>query len=241
MRRRGDSAGPSGDAGMTLAELLVGVVVAAMVVAAAGTLFAVGMRSNATSTARLTTINQARVSVEAMGRSLRTAVLPSQLDDAGNTDTAFLQGEANAVSFYANINNLNNTVGPSRVTYTVNAARQLVQTVQPPLPNPVSHDFKYCDPALAGCVKTVTVLAEGVDVSVPLFRYYDSTGAVISYATTCPDGNACLSGTSLGNVDAVDLTLVLRTSGVSIGPTTYVLRVSLPNHDSVIIKNVNTP
>lgn len=228
------------DAGMTLAELLVGTVVAAMVMAAAGTLFEVGMRSNATSTARLTTINQARVSVEAMGRSMRTAVLPSQLDDAGNTDTAFLQGEANAVSFYANINNLNNAVGPSRVTYVVDASKRLMQTVQAPLPNPVSHDFKYCDPTLASCAKAVTVLGEGVDLTVPLFRYYDSTGAVISYASTCPDGNACLAGTALANVDAIDLSLVLRSAGVTIGPTTYLLRVSLPNHDSVI-KNVNTP
>ena len=227
---------PNRDAGVTLAETLVGMIVASLVMGAAATMFVAALQSNKLSIARLDTINEGRISVEAMGRTLRTAVLPKQLDDASSADAAFLQGESKAVSFYANINNLGNATGPSRVSYAVNASNQLVQTIQPPLPLPVNHDFKYCDPLLASCYKKVTVLGTGIDTSAAIFVYYDQSGAPITFASICTDGQACLSGADLGNVDAVDLKLVLKQPNTTnIGPTTYLLRVSLPNHDSIFL------
>jgi len=230
------------DAGFSLAETIVGSFVALLVMGSAGAMFVSAIKSNRTSVARLDTVNQGRVAVESMGRSLRTAVLPSQLDDAASVnDTAFLVGEANSVSFFANINNLGNTIGPSKVSYAINAAGSLIQTVQKPLPDPVNHDFKYCDATLASCAKTVLDLADGVQSTRPLFVYYDQNGTVIPYSTTCPDGNPCLSGLDLGNVDAVDISVVLKQpSATTIGATTYLLRVSLPNHDSIIRDNGGT-
>lgn len=223
----------TGDRGFTLVETIVGTVVASLVMAAAGVMFDAALRSNQSSEARMTTINDARIAVSEMGRTLRTAVLPSQLDDAGNKDTAFLQAESMTVSFYADIDNPGNTIGPSRVSYRVDAGNQLIETLQRPLPNPVNHSFQYCDPTTSGCAVRTTVLAQNVDVTSPVFVYYDNTGAVMPYNTTCA-GVPCLAGPDLANVDAVDIKVVLKpATRAPIGPTTYLLRVGLPNHDSL--------
>lgn len=231
--RRRLTARPHTEAGFTLVETLVGTIVASLVMAAAAMMVDAALRSYQASDARTTTINAGRVAVSEIGRTLRTAVLPSQLDDASNTDTAFLQAQSAAVSFYADIDNPKNTVGPSRVSYKVDTANQLVETLQRPLPNPVNRNFQYCDPTVSSCAVRTTVLAQNVETTLPVFVFYDSSGAVMPYDANC-SGVPCLAGPDLARVDAVDVRVVLRASTTApIGPTTYLLRVGLPNHDSL--------
>jgi hypothetical protein len=213
----------------------VSLLVSGVVAAAAAVMFNAGLKSNTTSEARVDTINAARVSVESMSRTLRTAVLPRQLDDAGSTDAAFLSASASEVRFYANINNPDNVIGPSRVTYRV-SGRDLVQTIQPPDAHaPDDHDYRYCDPGAPGCVSRSMVLASGLETSVPVFTYYDDAGAALTLSGSCA-GVACLPGNSLDVIDAVEVRVVVAppARAPGIGPTTYVLRVALPNNDAII-------
>ncbi|MCW2713550.1 MAG: hypothetical protein JWN88_597 [Frankiales bacterium] len=225
-----------GDGGFSLAELSVAMFISALVAAAAAGMVNMALQSSKASEARLTSINDARVGVESMSRSLRTAVLPRQLDGT-STDNAFLKAAPQYVFFYANINNPDNTIGPSLVTYEVTAAGGLVQTIQKPDPHlPSDHDYKYtCLPA-STCSKTTRTLATGVTPAMTMFRFFDQTGAELAYTTNsnCPSAT-CLSTAAVEDVDAVEVKLVLQPpAGVKIGSTTYVTRVALPNHDAII-------
>lgn len=225
------------DAGFTLVELTVAMVVSGVVATATAVMFNAALKSNTSTEARLDTINTARVSVESMSRSLRTAVLPRQLDDAGNTDAAFLRAASDEVAFYANIDNPNNIIGPSRVTYRVVDGR-LEQTIQRPDPHdPDDHNYTYCDTTLSSCPHSTRTLADGVVTTTPLFTYYDEAGAEMALTSAC-GSKACLPSTSLDVVDAVEVRVVVgpppRADGI--GPTTYVLRVALPNNDAIIRK-----
>ena len=154
---------------------------------------------------RLTDINSARLAVSAMSRSLRTAMLPSQLDDnTSNVTAAFIQGGPTPVSFYADINNPvtlptsgNTRYGPSQVTYTV-AGGVLTQTVQPPNQHDVSdNNYQYCTPGTAGCVVYTTILARRSTppTTKPLFVYYDATGTPLG----------ALTASNLDDVDSIDI------------------------------------
>jgi prepilin-type N-terminal cleavage/methylation domain-containing protein len=226
---------PSGDAGLTLVEMLTAMVVGSIVMSAAFVMFTTAQRANATSIARQETVNQAKVSVEAIGRNLRTAIQPNQLEDTSSTDVAFVQGGPRAVAFYANVDNADNLIGPSRVTYAVDASSRLVQTIQRPLPHAATdHNYQYCDPSLASCAKSIQVLATGVDPAAQLFTYYDDQEAVLVFDPTC----TCLTATNLGVVSSVEVKLVLTTQAAvgatAVASTTYVLRIGLPNRDSVV-------
>lgn len=226
------------DTGFSLAELTVSMLVSTLVAAAAAVMFDVALKSNTATEARLDAINESRVAVESMSRSLRTAVLPRQLEAGGTTATAeaaFLQADGVGVSFYANINNPGNTIGPSRVTYTISATGDLVQTIQQPdRPLPASRNYTYCDPAVATCKRSTRLLASRVDARLPLFTYYDQYGLAMPYGANCA-GRPCLTASELEVVDAVEVRVVVRAAPkAAVGPTSYVTRVALPNHDSIV-------
>jgi prepilin-type N-terminal cleavage/methylation domain-containing protein len=225
------------DSGFTLTEMVVACLVMGLVVST-GFLVLTGAMNTAKGTGnRLNDINTARLAVAAMSRSLRTAVLPSQLNDNTSTvDAAFIQGGPTSVSFYADINNpatlpsSGNTIyGPSQVTYTVSASGTLTQTVQPPNSHSVTdNNYLYCTPGTSGCVVYTTILARGIDAnttSKPLFTYYDATGNPLG----------ALSAANLDDVDSIDVRVGLDTDTTSpMGTTSYTTRVSLPNHESLL-------
>jgi hypothetical protein len=83
-------------------------------------------------------------------------------------------------------------------------------------------------------VKSTRVLATGVTPAAPLFTYYDDQEAALGFDPAC----SCLTAANLGVVSSVEVKLVLTTQAAAgataVGSTTYVLRVGLPNRDSVI-------
>ena len=171
---------------------------------------------------------QAKVAVDSMTRTLRTAVLPSQLNGPAQPATRRPSSRAPRTrsQFYANINNDSNAIGPSRVSYVVNANGELVETIQPPNAHAANdYNYTYCTPG-PGCVVSTRVLARGVPTGLAVFTYYDHAGNVMTAST--------LSSTDLAQVDSIDVVVQVKSApGVTPPATTMVTRVTLPNADAI--------
>jgi len=117
--------------------------------------------------------------------------MPSQLTSTCTlcTQDAFVLGKDYSMQFYANINNVGNSVGPSRVTYTISTSGTdlgtLVEKVQvPDSATPTATGYVYCNAEIAGATAackarlSTRTLAVGVktNTGVPVFAYYDGVG-----------------------------------------------------------------
>ena len=82
------------DEGVTLIEMLVTLTILSGVIAGVTAALNMGLRTLGGNAARQDATAQSKVAVEAMGRSLRTAVLPSQLKGTceGCDNAAFIRG-----------------------------------------------------------------------------------------------------------------------------------------------------
>ncbi|MDM7853411.1 PulJ/GspJ family protein [Cellulomonas alba] len=229
------------DEGTTLAELLVSMTLLSLILMAVVTISIGFTRANADTMTRQDQVDVGRVASEAMTKTLRTAVLPSQLitncaDKTACEDKAFLLGQKFTVRFYANLNNPGNTVGPSQVSYVLTTsgpnAGALVERIQVPDSASVALAggyYTYCDAeasgATAACKKRLKkhTIAEGVVGSgAAVFAYYDENGNALN------PGSTGLSSDDLAKVAAVELTVTVKSSP-KIHSTTYIQRVSLPN------------
>jgi type II secretory pathway pseudopilin PulG len=219
------------DRGITLVEVMVATVLTSIVLVTCATLYLGSLRTTKGTQGRLEEINDGRIAISSMGRTLRTAILPSQLFDTTSVETAaFIEATPTSIRFYANIDNANNAIGPSKVTYSVSSG-VLSQTVQRPMPvaDPTKPVYIYCAPG-PGCVVPSKVLARGVVLSGdPIFTYYDALGNKLTGAT--------LTAAQLEVVDSIDISVTVAKSGVGGNGSTYVLRVALPNHDAVVRAN----
>ncbi len=103
MRRR-HTAPTRRDAGISLIEVLVGVVMMSVVGGLLTTLVIDMLKTSAGTSSRLTNVDSARVALDSLTRGLRTAVRPEQINAtcAANCDSAFRSAGSNAVTFYAN-------------------------------------------------------------------------------------------------------------------------------------------
>lgn len=212
------------DSGITLVETMVALSIATVVMGAAATISTAALATNRASMTRVQAVNDARVSVAAVDRTLRAAIRPVQLGVTASTEPAFLEATLTRVRFYADIDNPGDAVGPSRVTYDTNGGT-LVQTIQKPLtPITPSSGFTYCDETLSSCAVQRAVLATGLR-STSGFAYYGSDGVAIPV----PSGGLDL--TTRGLVNGVDISVSLAGSGSS-GPTSLTTRVELVNQDA---------
>ena len=213
--------------GTTIVELSVTTFLFSSLLIACATLYIGSLRTATGTQLRLEEINDGRIAVSAMSRTLRTAILPSQLYDTSSTDTAaFIEATPASIRFYANIDNANNVVGPSKVTYRV-VNGELIENVQTPNPRTATdRSFVYCTPGPT-CPTSQKILARGLVVgAAPIFTYYDALGATLAGSNLTAD--------QLEVVDSVDVTVTVAQPNSGGDGTTYALRVALPNHDAVI-------
>lgn len=228
------------DRGITLVELMVTTAITSLVAILTATLVIGVQRTNQESLARQNQIDEARVAVEAMAKSLRASVKPSQVAVActGCVEDAFVQGTAQSVQFYSNLNNANNVTGPSRVTYTIvttgSNAGDLVEVIQRPNSNiPSATGYSYCTEGSPGCSSNIArrVVARGVVYDgAPVLRYFDGEGNEM-----VPPTGGSLTGAQLKMLLAVELQVSVRTeTGAAPQPTTYIQRLMLPNAQAVM-------
>lgn len=227
LRRR--SSDPGGDAGFTLTEVIITIFILGIVLAGVQTALIMTQRTVSDQSNRVDQTQQGRQAIESVTKNLRTAVLPSQLNatcTGCSNLAAFIQGTPTSVQFYANINNDNNIIGPSRVSYSVDASNQLIETVQAPNAHAASdYNYQYCAPG-PGCVVKTRVLARNMVPGQTVFTYYDTSGVSL--------GSATLNATALSLVDSVDVVISTRQGSSSRVPaTTFASRVTLPNADAI--------
>jgi Tfp pilus assembly protein PilW len=230
------------DDGVTLAELTVTMVVMAMLVSCVILMVTSSQKVAAGVKERLNQANSSTIAMERISRNLRTAVLQAQLSGCTTSaciDSAFLKGTPTTVSFYADVDNPKNAVGPSRVTYDV-AGGVLTETVQKPdSPVPDATGYHYCTAGTAGCVVRLTVLATGVLTTKPVFAYYNANSPTTSLVM---GGTGQLDADQLKSVDSVDVQLqVQQPGGANVGAATMILRVALPNHDNLPTADGSAP
>lgn len=180
----------------------------------------VTVRGNAN---RLDQTQQAKASMDAMTRTLRTAVLPSQIGGGAATTSAFVVGDWNRVSFFANVNNEADASGPSKATYQLMSSGDLVETIQPSSGKDAgTGEFTYCVVGSPGCVVYTRTIARRVvyDSARPIFTYYSVTDV---------DGLPLpLTNFTLPTVNSMDVTVSVK-AGKDVVASTVVTRVSLPN------------
>jgi len=229
------------DDGTSLVEMLVSMALFLVVLVTVTSLTINFTRANAANISRQDQIDSARTAIEAMSKSLRTSVKPSQLASTCGTACsvdAFLVGQDDRVQFYANLDNAGNVVGPSRVTYWVDGG-VLKERIQIPFSYSPSTGYAYCDPSAAGataaCLATVSdrSLAAGiVTTGAPVFRYFKAgTDAALDPSAT----GGSLSTDDLGNLVAVELTVTVQApNATKADPSTYIQRVYLPNAQAAI-------
>lgn len=223
------------DDGVTLTELLVTMVVLGVLVSATVLMVNASMRVSSANKERLDQSNSATIAMQRVSRTLRTAVLQSQLTTTCTlaicTESAFLKGTPTSVQFYADVDNPKNSVGPSRVTYDVTGG-VLTETLQKPdSPTPDAAGYHYCTPG-PGCAIRTTVLATDVQSAAAIFSFYTAADPVNAIALSM---GSQLTATQLKAVDSIDVSLnVQRAGGANVAGASMVQRVALPNADSVV-------
>ena len=241
-----------GDRGTSLIELLVGMLILGMIIAATTTLTIGFQRTNAQNISRQDQLDIGRTATERLSKVVRTAVKPSQLIDcvtpACDDVTAFISASTTGMQFYANLNNAGNVRGASRVTYSVATvgpdAGVLVEKVQLPdrdasgAPILTTNGYTYCNAEAGGaspaCRANLTVrrVATGVVTNgpVPLFTYFDDQGSPFTLAS-----GSSLTAAQIEKVLAIELSVRVQKAGPSAAkPTTYIQRIQLPNAQAVL-------
>lgn len=176
-RRRGQ-----GDAGLTLIELTVTMAITAILAIAVSALFAGLAKTVSFTTGTTDTTAEARVAIEAMTSTLRSAI-------PYLTNPAMMVAKSDTVSFYASLDRSGGTntgsVTPTLVTFAWNGSSCITRTQADPVAGTSS----------STCIMRTT--------TAPVFSYYTSpTG---STPLTVPGSGLILSDRQ--SVDSVGITL----------------------------------
>lgn len=114
---RADRDGRGPDAGMTLVELLVAMFVTSILLAGVATVFSGTMRGVRTVNTKTGTTADARIAMEAISRTLRVAIIPT------NESSALVTAGPSTLTFYALINRTGSATAtplPSLIEYAWN-------------------------------------------------------------------------------------------------------------------------
>jgi hypothetical protein len=208
------------DAGISLAETLIAMMMASIVMITLGTLFVGSLRENRTVIGKTNSTADARIAMEAMTRELRVATTPK-----GQT-TAITSATATAVTFYSSIGTSTATTdpNPSLVTLRIDTTNKcLWREITPATVVGTTLTWPTASKK-AGCVARGNINASGAD----LFTYYplNSDGTVGTTAYT-----AAQLPSSLGSIGAVGLSLsVGDVANPTVNPTVLQDQVSLVNN-----------
>jgi prepilin-type N-terminal cleavage/methylation domain-containing protein len=209
------------DAGLSLAELIVAMMVFGIIVAVVTTTFI--SLTKATAQARGVDANT-RVASNVMNEVSRVVRAARTIPTPGGTEaTSFSLATTESLTLTTAVNGADSlTTVPRKVTFGLAADRSLVETTVVGTPLQTDYWQFVSTPTkrtLGGAV--VTTASSGS----PLFTYYDFTGAVLT-----PDSGGALSATQLPAIAAVQVSVTIdRTATRSSQAVTLQTTVSLSN------------
>lgn len=209
------------DAGLSLAELIVAMMVFGIILAVVTTTFI--SLTKATAQARGIDANT-RVASNVMNEVSRVVRAARTIPTPGGTEaTSFSLATTESLTLTTAVNGADSlTTVPRKVTFGVAGDRRLVETTV--VGTPLKTDFWQfvstpTQRTLGGSLVT------GTSGGTPLFTYYDFTGAVLT-----PDAGGALSATQLPAIAAVQVSVTIdRTATKSSQAVTLQTTVSLSN------------
>ncbi len=233
----------SAEDGFGLVELMISVSVFGLIMSLVVGLLITAQKQTASTIIRLDDVDQARMAIDSLSRTVRTAVEPAQLqvgctscNGPASTSTALTSAQPSTIQLFANGGS---AAGPSLVTFSVSydAAREqgtLTRTVQPPdVGSAPNFTYTACTIGTAGCLITSLPIVRGLQWPLPgaLFTYYSNAGAPLT-----PPAGASLPPQQLISVDSIAINLAVKTTNpYHTGPTTIASRVGLPNAGSGVL------
>jgi Tfp pilus assembly protein PilW len=212
------------DAGTSLAELLVSMLVSSIIGTIATVSVIFTLRTSRATGARVTNLSGAQVALDAMSKLIQTAAQPPAVKGATPV-TAVIAATATDFKFYGY-----NAPGapPAQIEFKV-VNGKLLETVTPA----TNSGPNACLPPYTYGASTTRTLATGVNTSHPVFTYFSQpTAANLSGAPLSLIGSPpALSAVDRGGVELVGMTLsVGQSSNPKVAPTGASITVSLPNH-----------
>lgn len=192
------------DAGISLTELIVAMMIFGIVLTVVGSMFATMTKATTYANATDQNVRNASNGMNAMSRMLRSA---QNLPQVNTTDRpAFSDARAETVTLVTAVNldpATTDDTTPLEVTFAVDAKRNLRETtrtgVHPTAGSPY-WVFNSTSPVTARTITTpVSTTPSG---QAPLFRYYGSDGVEL-----VPPTGASLSGDDLADIASVAITL----------------------------------
>lgn len=202
---------PSGDAGVSLVELLMTSLVSMVVLAAVGVVFTGTLKATSRASTQVAATAEARQALDVMTRRIRVGVRPA------SGGSIFSSATATSMTFSASLTTPGTTTdpAPSTVTYAVDTARRCLRETLTPASGPVR----------AAC------LAYGT-ATTPTFAYYQVAKRPTLEApspspvptTPLPLGPSGLSSADLARVGAVEITVSVTSGELSRQGRPVVLR-----------------
>ena len=231
------------DDGTTLAELLVVIMLFGVIGAIISGVVISTQRQSSAIRMRLGDVQQARIGMDAMTRTLRTAVQPAQLQvgcttctGSASRTTAVAAGSATSVQVFANTGA---ATGPVLTTFTValdatSNTGQLTQTIQPPdtgsAPN---YTYTSCTIGASGCAISRRTLIRGITwpLTASAFTYRTNSSGVLT-----PGSTGQLTPGQLVAIDSIEISLPVREPNkFRTAPVTITSRVALANAGSGVL------
>lgn len=231
-----------GDHGVTIIEQLITMIVLTVVIGLVTSLVITTQKQTAAASLRLDDIDQARTAVDALSRTIRTAVEPAQLNlscaaciSPASQSNAVIDARTDSLQLFANSGS---AAGPLLVTFTVTydavtGRADLTKTVEPADAGSAP-DYTYTSCAIGpGCAITLATLVRGVvwPLTDPFFQYFDNSGLEL-----VPAAGLSLTTPELIGIDSVGIHLAVRTPNPLLTSTSTVnSRIALPNAGTGVV------
>jgi prepilin-type N-terminal cleavage/methylation domain-containing protein len=229
-RPPGGTPRPPADAGVSLVEMLVAMMVSSVLLAGLGAVTMGSFKAARFISTKASSTSGARVAVERMSRTLRVAVQPA------GTSAALVSGNYDAVTFYALLGDpsMTTTPAPTLVEYYIDATshclREATTPAQTIIPVPGSGPlYSWTAGRTTRCLVTTTQTPTS---AAPLFSFYSDSLLLASGASPTPITLTAsgLSAASLPTVRSVAVSLsVTDPQNTDVPPVLEVSKVTLDN------------
>lgn len=207
------------DAGISLAELLVTIMIFGIVLSVVTGTFVALTRVTTQANTTDQNVRQASNGMAEMSREIRGAMntpVPNAADAA-----SFSVATTESMTFSTAVNQTGSTSQPQLVTFALASDRSLVETKTAS----VAYQTTYWQYTGAVTKRTLTGPVSAASSTVPvLFQYFDSSGNSLT-----PNAQGALTTTQMGNISTVLVSLSIKSTKAGDTGVTLVNTVGTPN------------